>query len=69
MMSISCFIKCVFKEKIISYLRNFVKGLQEHAMILEDYIQNIPFETIVILIEKAVNYEMSIPRMDDKIQK
>ncbi|WP_337545347.1 DUF2397 domain-containing protein, partial [Holdemanella biformis] len=42
---------------------------QEHAMILEDYIQNIPFETIVILIEKAVNYEMSIPRMDDKIQK
>lgn len=59
----------LFKEKIISYLRNFVKGLQEHAMILEDYIQNIPFETIVILIEKAVNYEMSIPRMDDKIQK
>ena len=59
----------LFKEKIISYLRNFVKGLQEHAMILEDYIQNIPFETIVVLIEKAVNYEMSIPRMDDKIQK
>ena len=55
----------LFKEKIISYLRNFVKGLQEHAMILEDYIQSIPFE----LIEKAVDYEMSIPRMDDKIQK
>lgn len=38
-------------------------------MILEDYIQNIPFENIVVLIEKTVNYEMSIPRMDDKIQK
>lgn len=59
----------LFKEKIISYLRNFVKGLQEHAMILEDYIQNIPFENIVVLIEKTVNCEMSIPRMDDKIQK
>lgn len=59
----------LFKEKIISYLRNFVKGLQEHAMILEEYIQNIPFENIVVLIEKTVNYEMSIPRMDDKIQK
>ena len=59
----------VFKEKIISYLRNFVKGLQEHAMILEDYIQNISFETIVILIEKAVDYEMSIPRIDEQVQK
>lgn len=59
----------LFKEKIISYLRNFVKGLQEHAMILEDYIQSIPFEYIAVLIEKAVDYEMSIPRMDDKIQK
>lgn len=59
----------LFKEKIISYLRNFVKGLQEHAMILEDYIHNIPFENIIVLIEKAVDYEMSIPRMDGKIQR
>lgn len=54
----------IFKEKIITYLRSFVKSLQEHAMILEEYIKEIPQNTIQNLIEKAIKYELSIPRID-----
>lgn len=59
----------IFKEKIISYLRNFVKGLQEHAVVLEDFIRNIPLENIVYVIEKAVDYEMTIPRIEGTVHR
>lgn len=57
----------IYKEKIIMYLRNFVKGLQEQAMILEDYINDIPNEDIEALLQKAVTYELSIPRIDVQV--
>lgn len=57
----------IFKEKIINYLRSFVKGLQEHAMILELFIKNLSKDKINDLIKRAISYEMSIPRIDSKI--
>lgn len=58
----------IYKEKIIMYLRNFVKGLQEQAMILEDYMKDIPIERIEAILKKAVAYEMTIPRLDVQIK-
>ena len=58
----------IYKEKIIMYLRNFVKGLQEQAMILEDYIKDIPLEKMETILKKAVAYEMTIPRLDIQIK-
>lgn len=58
----------IYKEKIIMYLRNFVKGLQEQAMILEDYIKDIPLERMEKILQKAVAHEMTIPRLDVQIK-
>lgn len=57
----------LFKEKIIQYLRSFVKGLQEQALLLEDYIKTIPVEYMEQIIEKIIAYELSIPRIDHTI--
>lgn len=54
----------IFKDKIIQYLRSFVKELQEKALILEPYIKEVKQETIEALLQKIVAYEMSIPRID-----
>jgi len=54
----------IFKDKIIQYLRSFVKELQEKALILEPYIKDIPQDTITTILHKVVAYEMSIPRID-----
>lgn len=59
----------IFKEKIIQYLRSFVKGLQEKALVLEDYIKEISFDTVEILLNKAIAYEMSIPRIDHELNR
>lgn len=54
----------VFKEKIIQYLRSFVKGLQEEALGLEEFIKEIDADTMEALIQKVIAYELSIPRID-----
>lgn len=54
----------VFKEKIIQYLRSFVKGLQEQALVLEEYMKEIEEDLIASIIQKVVEYEVSIPRID-----
>lgn len=57
----------LFKDKIITYLRTFVKGLQEQGIVLEGFIRKIPSEVIDNILSKVVAYEMSIPRIDSKI--
>jgi len=57
----------LFKDKIITYLRSFVKGLQEQGIVLEAFIRRIPDDVIKNVLEKAVAYEMSIPRLDNKL--
>lgn len=54
----------VFKEKILQYLRTFVKGLQEQSLVLEYYMSQLDPKLIEIIIQKIIRYEMSIPRID-----
>ncbi len=57
----------VFKEKIIQYLRSFVKELQEQAVVLEEFIASIEFKDIEELMVKITTYECEIPRIDRQI--
>ena len=54
----------IFKDRIIQYLRTFVKGLQEEGIILETFIKEINPKHINIVFDKVIEYEASIPRPD-----
>ncbi len=56
-----------FKDTIIEYLREFVKGLQRNAPVIEEALRSIPENTISVLITKAFENEKSIPRLDMEI--
>ncbi len=53
-----------FKDKLVEYLRNFVKGLQLNVNGIEQLIRQIEKEKIGTVLETVIAYEMSIPRMD-----
>lgn len=57
----------LFKDKLISYLRVFVKTMQEKGMMIHTLLEQIDDEEIDYLIQKATDYEMSIPRIDVEV--
>lgn len=54
----------VYKDNLIEYLRSFVKGLHINVGAIEGELRKITQETIHLILEKVVSYEMSIPRVD-----
>lgn len=54
----------VFKDHLIEYLRTFVKALQQNVSIIEIYIRNANSAQIDGILDKIVEYEMNIPRID-----
>ncbi len=54
----------VFKNHLIEYLRTFVKALQQNASMIEATIRNADSAQIEQILEKIVEYEMNIPRID-----
>lgn len=57
----------VFKDKLITYLRSFIKNLHRHGIAIESYLKNIDKETLDILFDKLITYERSIPRLSQTI--
>ncbi|KNZ43142.1 TIGR02677 family protein [Acetobacterium bakii] len=57
----------IFKDKFIEYLRDFVKGLQNHANAIEHILKNLNAADIDRVLKKAIAYEVSIPRIDAEI--
>lgn len=57
----------LFKDRLIEYLRSFVKGLQANVSAIEQKLRNMDRETVHQILEKATAYELSIPRMDVEI--
>ena len=57
----------VFKDKFIEYLRDFVKGLQHHANAIEYGLKKLDLQDIDSVLKKAVDYEISIPRLEIEI--
>lgn len=57
----------VFKDIFIDYLRDFVKGLQQNSYAIEAIIREINPEDEEKMINKIIEYNQSIPRIDIEI--
>lgn len=54
----------IFKDRLIEYLRTFVKSLQINVTAIEQYLRTVKPEIICQMLEKVTSYEMSIPRIE-----
>ena len=54
----------VFKDRLIEYLRTFVKSLQVNASAIEQTFKTVREDTVKSILEQVTAYEMSIPRIE-----
>lgn len=54
----------VFKDRLIEYLRTFVKSLQINVTAIEQALKKVQPETVGFVLEQVTAYELSIPRID-----
>ena len=59
----------IFKDRLIEYLRSFIKGLQRNVGVIEENLRLLDEEIKKRVFEKVVDYELSIPRMDVEVSK
>lgn len=59
----------VFKDRLIEYLRSFVKSLQMNASAIEQYLKDTEPRLISNILEQVTEYELSIPRIDVEIDR
>lgn len=57
----------VFKDRLVEYLRSFVKSLQTNAGVIESLLREFTEEKMQVILEKVVTYELSIPRMEVEV--
>lgn len=55
----------LFKEKLIEYLRDFIKALQVNIYEIEDILKNITANDEQKMYDKVALYSLSIPRAED----
>lgn len=54
----------VFKDKLVEYLRSFIRGLQRNVGVIEEIFRGLDDDTVKKILAKVNEYELSIPRMD-----
>ena len=59
----------VFKDKLVEYLRNFIKGLQKNVGVIEETLRMLDPELQMRVLDLVNDYEMSIPRMDVEVSR
>lgn len=57
----------LFKDRLMEYLRSFVKSLQVNVTAIEQELRKVREETVKDILKKVTAYELSIPRMDVEI--
>lgn len=57
----------MFKDRLIEYLRSFVKSLQVNVAAIEQQFREMDPEVVERVLKKVTDYEISIPRMDVEI--
>ena len=57
----------VFRDRLIEYLRNFIKGLQKNVGAIEEILGSLDPSLVGQVLEKAVTYELSVPRLDREV--
>lgn len=59
----------VFKDRLIEYLRSFIKGLQRNVGVIEERLRQIDSGLQAQVFEKIVEYELLIPRMEIEVSR
>lgn len=59
----------LFKDRLIEYLRNFVRSLQSNVGIIEEILAGLETDPVEQVLEKAVDYHLSIPRMEVEVNR
>ena len=57
----------VFKDRLIEYLRSFIKGLQRNVGVIEECLRQQEEAVREQIFEKVTAYELLIPRMDVEV--
>lgn len=57
----------VFKDRLIEYLRSFVKSLQVNVNAIEQALRKVCPETVKYVLDQVTAYEMSIPRIEVEV--
>lgn len=57
----------VFKDKLVEYLRNFVKSLQSHVGVIEEALRALSPETVEQVLSKEIDYIEAIPRLEQEV--
>lgn len=57
----------VFKDMFIDYLRDFIKSLQQNSYAIESILNNLSLEDEKIVLDKVLEYNKSIPRIDTEV--
>jgi len=57
----------VYKDALISYLREFVKGLQRNAYIIEESLREIGQEAAELVLLRVLEHERNIPRLEQAV--
>lgn len=57
----------LFKDRLIEYLRSFVKSLQANVGVIEQQLKGTDETVIQRLLERVTSYELSIPRIDVEV--
>ncbi len=59
----------VFKDRLIEYLRNFVKGLQRNVGVIEERLRQLDPKVREKVFEKVIEYELLIPRIEVEVSR
>jgi len=57
----------MYKDKLVDYLRSFVKGLQLNVGLIEGIMKRVTDRETEEIFRKVMEYEMSIPRLDTEM--
>ncbi len=57
----------VFKDRLVEYLRSFIKGLQQNVGVIEETLRSLDTQVCTQVFEKVIAYELSIPRIDMEV--
>ncbi|MCM1045748.1 MAG: TIGR02677 family protein [Candidatus Gastranaerophilales bacterium] len=57
----------VYKDRLIEYLRTFVKSLQSNVTAIEQILRRVQTHTVTYVLEQVTDYEMSIPRIETEV--
>ena len=57
----------IFKDRLMDYLRTFVKSLQMNVTIIEDYLKNLKEEHMESILRQIMDYELSIPHIKTEV--